>query len=247
MHEEESHSNGVMVGEAPLANGFRMQLLDSLRRNNHLQDDTARLTREVEENDVVDVALPSSSENITTEAIVSSSCFFLEASLSCDDTVKAFEDEESLTDIQSSTADNDRETVASDVVDTVSTDEGLAGEQSVDSCRSSCDPIFTDLEESPSSPRRQIPAMNDARDIAEIVNEMALEDDPREGLKSTTDLASTSSPDISSNLETSGIQSNLSSFEDTSLQSSACSENGTVMPTTSDEDSEPCFQATSHG
>lgn len=244
MHEEESHSNGVMVGEAPLANGFRMQLLDSLRRNNHLQDDTARFTREVEENDVVDVALPSSSENITTEAIVSSSCFFLEASLSCDDTVKAFEDEESLTDIQSSTADNDRETVASDVVDTVSTDEGLAEEQSVDSCRSSCDPIFTDLGENLPPPN---PAMNDARDIGEIVNEVESEDDAREGLKSTTDLASTSSPDISSNLETSGIQSNLSSFEDTSLQSSACSENGTVMPTTSDEDSEPCIQSTSHG
>lgn len=245
-HEEESHESGAMVSEAPLANGFKVHLLHSLSFNNRRKDATESLTEESEVkandvDDVVDVMLLSISESIITEAEESSSCMSPEASLPFYETVNK-ENKESLTDIQLSAADNDRERVVPAVCTST---EGLAGEQSFASSLISCNPLFADLGESQSSPSRNIEPVDATREVreSEIVNEVLSEniDDAKDGLKFTTDVASICSSDHSFNLETSGIQSNLSSFEDTFVPLSTFSENGTRM-LTSDEDSERCFQ-----
>lgn len=251
MHEEESHRSGALMSEAPLANGFKMQLLDSLSFNNHLKDATVSLTEEHEVkannvDDVDDVAVLSIAENKITKAEESFSCISPDPSLSFYETVEAFEYKEPLTDIQPSAADCDGDKVVPDVC---SCTEGLAAEPSFASSLISCNPIVADLGENQLSPRRKIQPINATREIREseieLMNEVSSDsnsstDDAKDGLKFSTDLTSSCSSDhsfkISSNLETSGIQSSLSSFEDTFVHLSTCSENGTTVHT-SDEDS----------
>lgn len=237
-----------MVSETPLVNGFKVHLLDSLSFNNHLKDARVSSTdeHEVKTNnvdDVGDVALLNISKDIIKEAEESSSCISPEASLSFHDTVKASENKEQLTDIQLSAADKV-------LPDESTRTEGLAGEPS--SCLVSCSPILADLGESQSSSKREIQPVDATGESRESENEIVSEvlsessDDAKDGLKMTTDLASTCSSEhslnTSSNLETSGIQSNLTSFEDSFGHLSTFSENGTITQTSDEEEAEPCFQ-----
>lgn len=242
-----------MVSETPLVNGFKMHLLDSLSFSNHLKDARVSSTEEHEVktndvDDVVDVALLNVSQDFITEDEESSSCISPKASLSFHDTVKASENIEQLTDIQLNAVDNDKV-----LPDECTRTEELAGEPS--SCLNSGSPILADLGESQLSPKRKIQPISATEESRESENEIANEvlsessDDAKDGLKFTADLASTCSSEhslnVSSNLETSGIQSNLTSFEDSFGHLSNFSENGTIMQT-SDEEAEPCFQFDVH-